>query len=260
MSATIELFFAELKRSWIEFIRYPIEAFGGILITTIVFYGLFLSARYMAGPAMQFGDRLDAVVVGYVLWTLTLFIINDISLNLQFEAQTGTLEQIFLTPYGASQVFLIRAIASLTIRLSLIVTILLILMGLTGSRLQFPPTLFFPLATVILSGYGLAFTMGACALVFKRVQQLLGLFQFVLLFVLATPVESGSGVTRWLGNLLPMVPSAGLLRNLMARGEALDFPTLAIAIANGVGYFWLGLTVFRWAERQAKRRGLLGGY
>lgn len=256
----MELFWAELKRSWTEFIRYPAEAIGGIIITTIVFYGLFLSARYMAGPAMQFGDRLDAVVVGYVLWTLTLFIISDISLNLQSEAQTGTLEQIFLSPFGPSRIFLVRALAGLTIRLTLITAILLILMGITGSRLQFPPALLLPLITNLMAGYGLAFIMGACALLFKRVQQLLGLFQFALLFVLATPIETWSTQLRVLGWMLPMIPSAGLLRDLMARGEALDWGVFALALANGTLYFALGMLVFRWAERQAKRRGMLGTY
>ncbi|NEQ25246.1 MAG: ABC transporter permease, partial [Microcoleus sp. SIO2G3] len=42
-----ELFLAELRRSWIQFIRYPTEAIGGVVITTSIFYGLFLSARYI---------------------------------------------------------------------------------------------------------------------------------------------------------------------------------------------------------------------
>jgi ABC-2 type transport system permease protein len=50
-----------------------------------VFYGLFVSAQYIAGPGFAFGDRLDAVVVGYVVWTLILFINNDIAINLQLE-------------------------------------------------------------------------------------------------------------------------------------------------------------------------------
>ncbi|MEA5463127.1 hypothetical protein [Leptothoe sp. PORK10 BA2] len=50
------------------------------------------------------------------------------------------------------------------------------------------------------------------------------------------------------------------LRDLMARGEGLDITLLGIALANGAAYFALGLLVFGWAERQAKRKGILGGY
>lgn len=256
----INLLIGEFRRTWIQFLRYPAEVIGGVIVITSVFYGLFISAQYMAGPAIAFGDRLDAIVVGYVLWTLVIFIVNDVATNLQLEAQTGTLEQVFLSPFGAPRVFLARAIASLGLRLTLILTILLIIMGITGSQIQFPLALLLPLLTLLLAAYGLAFVMGACALIFKRVQQVLGIFQFALLFLLAAPTEDWQGAARLLANGLPMLPSTALLRNLMARGIGLDWGQMGIAIANGLLYFALGMLAFGWAERQAKRRGTLGGY
>lgn len=256
----IELFLAEFRRSWIQFIRYPAEAIGGIIITTSVFYGLFLSARYIAGPSLQMGDRLDAIVVGYVLWSLVLFVMTDIAGGLQYEAQTGTLEQLFLSSYGAPSVFVVRAFASLLLRLAVNLGTLLIIMALTGSRLQFPPTLFLPLLAILLGAYGLAFIMGSLALLLKRIQQLLAIFQFVLLFLMATPTETWAGslqVVRW---LLPMTGGAGLLRDLMARGEALDLAQFGLALLNGIGYFTIGVLIFRFAEGEAKRRGMLSGY
>jgi len=256
----IDLLHVELKRTWIQFIRYPAEVIAGLVITTSVFYGLFLSARYMAGPAFAFGDRLDAVVVGYVLWTLNLYIINDIAIGLQSEAQTGTLEQVFLSPWGASRVFLARAIASLALRFTLITGVVVLLMAISGSRLSFPITLLLPFLTLVMGGYGFAFMMGACALVFKRVQQILGIFQFLLLFLLAAPFEASTGMMQHLRFLLPMIPSTGLLRDLMARDLGLDWPTFGLALLNGIAYLAAGLWVFRWAEKTAKKRGSLGGY
>jgi len=232
----MDLLYAEFKRTWIQLIRYPTEIISGIIITAAVFYGLFVSAQYIAGPGFAFGDRLDAVVVGYVVWTLILFINNDIAINLQLEAQTGTLEQIFLSPFGAPRVFLARAIASLGLRLLLILGILFLLMGLSGSRLAFPPLLLLPLGSLLLAGYGLAFLMGAAALVFKRVQQVLGIFQFLLLFLLAAPLEESTGAMQYVRFLLPMIPSTGLLRDLMARGIPLDWLTYGLALMNGIVY------------------------
>ncbi|MEM9002009.1 MAG: ABC transporter permease [Cyanobacteria bacterium P01_F01_bin.86] len=256
----MDLLIGELKRTWIQFIRYPAEVIAGVVITTSVFYGLFLSAKYMVGPGFAFGDRLDAVVVGYVLWSLTLYIINDIAIGLQSEAQTGTLEQVFLSPFGAPRVFLARAFASLVLRLVLIVGIVAILTGITGSRLSFPFTLVFPLLSLVMAGYGLAFFMGGCALVFKRVQQVLGVFQFVLLFLLAAPVEEWTGPMQYLRYLLPMLPSTGLLRDLMARDIGLNWSSLIFAFLNGLAYLSLGLLVFRWSEKVAKSKGSLSGY
>lgn len=256
----LKLFLAELKRNWLTLKRYSIEAISGIIGITIVFYGLFLSFQYVGGPSAQFGDRLDSVVVGYVLWSLVLFIISDIAQGLQREAQTGTLEQLFLSPFGATRVFLVRALASLTTQLTLNISILLLIMLLTGSRLAFPPVLLLPLVSVLLGAYGLALGMGSLALLLKQVQQLLGIFQFMLFFLLLVPSEGWPGGYRLIGWFLPMTPGAGLLRALMARGQALDLTQLLIALLNGAVYLGLGLLAFRWAEREAKRRGKLTGY
>jgi len=256
----LNLFWAELRRSWIQFIRYPADAIAGILITTLVFYGLFSSARYIAGPSLQFGDRLDSVVVGYVLWTLLIFIMNDIAIGLQSEAQTGTLEQLFLSPFGASRVFLMRAIASLSLRLALTLTVLLIILAITGVRLNFSFSLLLPLSSILLGAYGLSFALGALALLLKRVQQVLGILQFALLFLIATPTETGAGPLTLLSRILPMTTGSGVLREVMAEGRAIDWNKLAIAFVNGAVYLVVGVLLFWQAERRAKQRGLLSGY
>jgi ABC-2 type transport system permease protein len=254
------LFLAELKRSWIQSLRYASEILAGVIGTTIIFYGLFLSTQYIAGSSVQFGDRLDAIIIGYVLWALMLFILGDIAGGLQQEARTGTLEQLFLSPYPASTVFLMRALSSLFINLLINLSILLIIMTFTGSQITFPPTLFPPLVAVLMGAYGISFGMGSLALLLKQVQQLLSVFQFGLLFLFTAPIETWTGTARLLGWLLPMVPGAGLLRSVMARGESLDGGILLIALLNGAVYLGLGLLLFRFAERETKRRGKLGGY
>jgi ABC-2 type transport system permease protein len=120
--------------------------------------------------------------------------------------------------------------------------------------------LLLPLGFLLMAGYGLGFLRGAAALVFKRVQQVLGIFQFLLLFLLAAPLEESTGAMQYVRFLFPMIPSTGLLRDLMARGIPLDWATYGLALLNGLAYFAAGLLVFRWAERTAKQRGSLSGY
>lgn len=256
----LNLFFAELKRSFTQLIRYSSEVIGGVVGTTIIFYGLFLSTKYIAGSAFQFGDRLDSIIIGYVLWTLMLFIMGDIAGGLQQEARTGTLEQLFLSPYSAPRVFLIRAVASLLLNLGINLTILGLIILLTGSQLSFSVVLIAPLLAVLLGAYGIAFAMGSLALLLKQVQQLLSIFQFGLLFLFTVPIETWTGELRFVGWLIPMAPGAALLRLVMAQGQTLDWAGLLIALLNGAVYFAIGMMLFRWAERETKRRGRLGGY
>lgn len=256
----LELFFAELRCSWVKFCRYPVESIAQIIISSVIFYGLFLGAGYIAGSSFQLGDRLDSIIVGYVLWVVVNFVIANIAGGLESEAQTGTLEQLFLSRYGAIKVFLMRGLAELTLEVGKIVIIICIITLLTGSRLYFPPVLVLPFITVILGAYGFAFIIGSLALIIKRVRQLLSLFLFPLLFVLTIPTETWTGTPKFLALLIPMTPGAGLLRSLMARGDNLNLIMLVIAFANGIVYFTIGLFLFRIAEKEAKRRGILSGY
>ncbi len=258
--ATLELFLAELRRSWIQFRRYPAEAIGGIFIITAVFYGLFLGAQYIAGPGLSLGNRLDSIIVGYMLWTMVTFILFDIAGNLQNEAQTGTLEQLFLSAFSTPKLFFIRAIANLMVQSVLILTILTIIMSLTGRFLAFPIALVLPLITIILGAYGLSFVIGSLTLLFKRVQQILAIIQFSLLFLISTPTEEWQGTGKLISYILPMAPGAGLLRDLMARQIGLNWERMAIALLNGGVYFTIGILVFQWAERTTKRQGKISGY
>ena len=195
-----------------------------------------------------------------MLWILVNFVMANIAGGLQSEAQTGTLEQLFLSRYGAVKVFLMRGLAYLTLEVLKIVVILFIIILLTGSSLYFPPLLVLPFISVLLGAYGFAFIIGSISLLLKRVQQLLPLLLFPLLFLLTIPTETWTGTPKLLALLIPMTPGAGLLRSLMARGDSLNLITLAIAFTNGIIYFAIGLFLFRVAEKEAKRKGILSGY
>ncbi|MBW4441028.1 MAG: ABC transporter permease [Plectolyngbya sp. WJT66-NPBG17] len=255
-----ELFVAQLKWSWIQYKRYSHEIIGGVVALTVTFYGLFLSVGYIAGGSVRFGDRLDAVIVGYVLWSLVIFIMNGINATLQREAQVGTLEQLFISPFNVTKILLLRAVSDLILQSGLITLVLFIIMALTGRWLAFSPALILPLISVVLGAYGLAFAIGSLALIFKTVQQIAGILNFSLLFVLTIPTETWTGLQRYLGYLIPMTTGAGVMRDLMARQATLNWVSLGAAFLNGVVYFAIGLTLFRWSERETKRRGKLGGY
>lgn len=261
----IELFGAELRRTWIQFIRYPSEAVLGVFIIVITFYFLFTGASYIAGPNAALNteagsERLEVLVVGYVISILVISVLSTTSSNLEQEASTGTLEQIFLSPFRSLTVFVIRALASLSLRLAIVGLSLGAILLITGTQLQFPPLLLLPLTTLILSAHGLAFAVAGLVLVLKRVSQVLGAVQFGLFFLLGSPVETLTGVGRALAFCAPMTPSAGLLRDLMARNLPLNWTLFGIAALNALVYLSLGLVCFARAERSAKLRGLLSGY
>ncbi len=253
------LFLNEFKLAWINFKRYPSESLSGVFSLLLIFYGLFLGASYMAGGQI-YGDRLEGIVVGYIIWTLLLFVVGQMGWSLMQEAQAGTLEQVFLTAYGPVLVYLARSVAGLLLNLVLIAVTLVAMLLLTGTRLNLTPEVALPAIAVIFGAYGIGFAVGALALVYKRVQQLLSVLQFVLLFLVMVPVEDLPPLFQRIGFFLPMTPGTGLLRRMMAQDQPLDFGLLAVALLNGAVYFALGVWAFAVAVRLVKRRGALGGY
>ncbi len=256
----LDLFAVEVKRTWLLARRYPVNFMSGMAMLVITFYAIFLGASYLSGPTAQFGSELDSLIVGYCLWSIVLFSVNGIANTLQTEAMTGTLEQIFLSPFGALRVILTRAVAGLGINLAVTVVLLVILMALTGHQLSFPPILALPLATVPLASYGLGLLMASAALLAKRVGGILRLGQFLLLFLVMIPIETFTGPVKVASYFLPVAPAAGMLRDLMTRGLPFDPQVFSLALANGTCYMVIGLLVFRMAARAARDRGLLSQY
>ena len=255
------LFLAEFKRAWIEFKRYPAESVTGVVTFTAVFLGLFLGAKYMAGGATaHFGMRLDAIIVGYLLWSFTIIAFGAISYTVLTESQTGTLEQVYLSPFGPIKVFLVRAIAGLAFQMALIFGVLVVILLITQRRLHMTVAVIPPVLTVIIASYGLGFLLGGLALLFKRIGNVLNVSQFALIFLVMTPVESWTGNAKIGGYMLPLVPSAGMIRDIMARGKPFDMGDFVIALGNALVYFALGMLLFSLADRYARSKGVIGGY
>jgi len=256
----ITLFLAELKRRWRMVKSYPLEDIAGTLILAAIFYGLFLSASYLAGPNVQFGDRLSSIVVGYMTWLLVLQTFAGVAGDIQEEAKTGTLQQVVMSSFGTTRVFLVRAVADLSVSLVTIAATLTIIVFLTGTTLQFPPAMILPAFTLLLGSAGLGFAVAALTLVFKRARMVIGMCNFALMFLVMTPLESIPGAARVAGYLLPLTPSVGMLRDLMARQSGLDALTFVVALANGLAYFALGILAFRAAQRRAIRNGSIAAF
>ncbi|PWI56733.1 ABC transporter permease [Sulfoacidibacillus thermotolerans] len=252
---------AEWRREWIQLRRYPTEMLSELVVIVLVFYGLFLGASYMAGGAI-FSGRLSDIIVGYVLWTLSMMSVGTMGWTISNEAQNGTLEQVFLSPFGAWFILLLRNMASVVISLLFTVITLFSVMAITHHYLVVSLWDVVPALLMIASAMGLGYLVASVTILMKRSQQLLNLLQFILLFLIMSPTASLSGPWRWVGIIAPFAPVVALLRNMMTKGESIlsagDW--LIWSVVNAVLWLLVGLTVFAWAQKKAKRRGNLSHY
>lgn len=252
---------AEWRREWVQLRRYPTEMLSELIVIVIVFYGLFLGASYMAGTS-AFGHRLNDIIVGYTLWTLSMTSVGTMGWSIANEAQNGTLEQVFLSPAGMRWILLCRNAATVVISLVFTTATLFAVMAITGRWLVLSPLDIVPGLLMIASASGVGFLVASVTILMKRSNQLLNLLQFVLLFLIMAPTANLAGVWRWVAITAPFSPVVALLRSMMSgqSGGLFAGNWFWWSLVNAALWLGLGLLVFGAALRRAKARGSLGHY
>ena len=255
-----ELAIVEFQRQWRLFRRYPSEVLGAFLVTSITFYALLAGGTYLAGPGGTVASKVDFVLVGYWIWTIVLLALGDSALNIRVEAMTGTLEQLALSPFGTRRIMLTRSATAVVLQLAITSLFLVSMLLFTGRSLRFPPAVVVPLFAVWLSATGVGLVMGGLALLFKRVDQLLNLMRFLMLFPVMMQLDSFGPVLRRVAYALPVTPGAELMRQVTIQALPLDRTLVAVAMLNGCAYILAGAVLFHLAEVAARRRGVLNQF
>lgn len=255
-----DLLIIESKRQWLLFKRYPVESFAGVVVFTIIFFGLFTGARYLAGPGAAFGNRLNVIVAGYILWLVTTGLYGGPGAQLLEDMRSGILEQLFLIPSRFSAFAALRVLAGLLQHLLLIAILVVIVSLVTRSHLHYNIAEAVPFIAVILGASGLGLAVAAYVLVIKQSGVILTIGQFLLLGFVVTPVASFGKWGPWLSAVIPINPASQILQNELASRPALGAPVEAIAIANGVCYCVIGLAVLEIACRHVRRAATVGHF
>jgi ABC-2 type transport system permease protein len=199
------------------------------------------------------------LIVSNAFWFLLLLGISSTGWEITTEATRGTLEQLYMAPVGAWRILLARMIGTLGINLVVMIAMILLSMLTAGQWLNLAPLpILLILLPTLLGIIGLGFMAGGLAVVFKQVNALLQIMQFLFLGLAFVPLASAP----WL-EFAPVVKGIDLMRNVMVSNLTLAEVTAAdwtSLLLNGAIYFALGLGVFLLCERRALNRGLLGQY
>jgi ABC-2 type transport system permease protein len=253
------LYRTSLRRTLIEFRRYAFDTITGLVMIYGFFLLIFFGAKVFGGGRTGFGDTISAVVVYFALWSLTVFALGVLTYELTQEAQQGTLEQVAMSPFGLARVLVARTFTGLVIYFTMMAGLLVAMMATTGRWLNLAPFSMLPIILLTIVGViGLGFVLAGIAIVFKRVQQALQVWQLIVFGLIVAPVEQVP-FTKY----LPLTWGATLLRRVMVGGESFySMPAgdVLLLVANSVFYFGLGIVIFKRFEAVARERGLLGHY
>lgn len=240
-----------LRRYWVNTAMLLVGMYG---LFAMFFYG----SRAVGGAGI--GDTLNGLVVGFFLLTAATAAYFDVAGNVMREAQWGTLEQLFMSPYGIGRVMAVKSAFNVTFS-SVIGLVLLGIMLLTTDRaLTVDVLTVVPLLVVtILSAVGIGFAFAGLSLLYKRIENVSQLMQFAFIALVAAPAR----VDGWVLAALPLSHGSGLLTLAMTEGVRLwEFPVadLLLLFGNGLAYLAAGYAVFHLFVRRARRLGVMGHY
>ena len=252
------VFRAVLVKLLLELKRYLFSTISSIATLYIAFLILFLGARSLGGT-FSTGSGLEGLVVGYLVWAMSVMAYQDLANHVANDAEVGTLEQLFLTPTGLAWLGGSYMIAAFLINLMTSGLVLLLMMLTSGRWLHLDALSLLPVILItIMAAYGLGFILAGLAVVFKRIQSLFQILMFVFVAFLAAPVAKYA----WM-KLLPLALGNQLLRKVMVDGlRVWQLPADDVLLAVGVGaaYLLVGLAFFSYCLKVARDRGMLGHY
>lgn len=252
-----QLTYAVLYRDFVNWVRYPVNAIGVIMGQFVFFTMVFFGGQAVAGPT--FSDSIEALIIGYFLWTLSGQSYQGVVTIITREASWGTLERHFISPFGFGPVLLAKVAARVLRVVVVSLIVLMLMMLLTWTWLDMHVFTVVPiLALSILSVIGLGFAMGGLAVLYKQIDSITALFNFILIGLIGAPVLN----MGWL-RALPLVQGSAMLQEAITDGTRIwefDLVALGILGAVAVGYFVIGFLGFYLTQRRARNLGVLGDY
>ncbi len=262
--------YAETQRELITLKRYFLESLSGLAVVYILFIGFFFASQSFTDQVvahMNESTDLAHRALGFILWLFALNAMGHFSNSIRDESHIGVMEQIALSPTGLVVDMWGRAAGKTIIDCFMIGLVLLTIILTTRISLSFP---FFSVGIIffltLLGLYGLGFFFGGLALIYKRLGSIIIVvrFAFLILTGAITPIENFPAGLQIVCKTLPMTEGLKILRLLMIDNKPfsyiLESGDLLILFINSAFYITIGLISFKFLEKIARRKGLLGVY
>lgn len=236
------------------------------LLELILFALFFLAITFALGRGTFHREQVVPLLLGFTGYIFFHMQTNRLFWGLLGEMQSGTLEQMYLSPLPSWLLTIGLEVASIVeaVISALLLSVFIELVVQVPIPLHWAALL--PLVLLVLGSVGYSLILGGLTLLFKRLEILKELFQIVVLIFggVLVPLERMPGWMATIARFLPLTPGIDVLRKTLldeiSLGTLAGDGTLPWLVSNAAAYLVLGIVIFRWCERIAKRRGTLGQY
>lgn len=257
------IFRAEIKRYFRVQWSHPGDSLSWFLYTFLMFIAAIILLNGISGG--QYGKQEQLLVlIGWLTFIVASDVIQELPGIISEEAQTGTLEQLCITPVPLASLLALRSLAFLLgsgVRGLLAAVILSIFV----SPLQTGPALIVIFLISLVGAYGLGFMLAGVALVFKRAEALVGVLLSLMIFLTGALVglESLDWVYQVSKLLLPLTWGISMIRSTVISGSLvapLQFRELVSLGFHSLVYLLAGWVIFTIGFWRARADGTLAHY
>jgi ABC-type polysaccharide/polyol phosphate export permease len=183
------------------------------------------------------------------------------------EIQTGTLEQVYLSPLPSWLVAMAGRVVAAVVETLLVVGALYLAVYLVVPfHVNWRLEMVLPLAFIVVGGVGHSLIIGGLTLIWKRIEMINDLLLTTIMVFSGAlvPLAPMPGWMAVIGRLLPLTHGVASLRSVLLDGRSFtvlggDGSLIWLTGAAAV-WFLAGVLFFQWAEAIAKGQGSLGRY
>ncbi len=248
-----------------------------ILIELILFIAtaLLLAAVVGRGEEIATGrvnwsldeERTTWIFLGFAAFMFYYLQTAKIFWRLLGEIQTGTLEQVHLSPLPSWVIAIAGGVVAAVIETTVVIASVYLAVELVaGLNLHWRVEGLLPILFLVTGAAGYSLVIGGLVLVWKRIELVNeGLFAVLFMFGgLFVPLEQMPGWAAAITRLFPLFHATQSLRGVLLDGRSVTTMwgdgDLAWLTVTTVAWLMAGTLVFRLGEQTAKRRGTLSRY
>jgi ABC-2 type transport system permease protein len=237
------------------------------LLTEVLMLGVtFVGLVFFIGEGEIDPAQVTSAFLGFLTWYYAFDIIVIMSSGLIFEAQTGTLEQLYMSTAPCGVLLLGSLLARVLLTTGKVLVLCAAYRLLFGVDLVLRWEALGVLGITLVGVIGFGYALAGASIVFKMVAPLINLVQNGLLLLNGTllPVDRLPGWLAAFSRTLPTTRGVVMLRAILLEGKSLPAlwasGDLLLLLANTAFFLLLGLSIFHASEKAARKRGLLAQY
>lgn len=252
----------EFRRTFHWARSYWVEYLSNFVLYSLGFLLLVAAFRSATGEFGQNG--ILRTLLGYITWYMCANVMASIAHVAEDESRTGTLEQLFLTGLSPLVVFLVRSFGRILMEITQGLPLALLLAILLGVLRPIPLLAILVFTLTLLGACGLGFALAGIAMVIKRADSLITTIWQMLVFFSGALAPMHPPALALVARILPLGLGIENLRMVYLEGASLSTlwqnGLLPGLLVNTLTYILIGLALFTWGERRARRNGTLAHY